>query len=94
MSAMKNEPTQQEMTTALKLRRVREHLGLSRPKFSELLDMPATTLKNYELAYRTAVPVSLIQRMYKHPKLATFISYLLDDNQPVEVLARRGACEA
>ncbi len=48
-----------EMTVALelfrkKLRLMREHYGLSRPKFAELLGIPPTTLKNYELGYRTA----------------------------------------
>ncbi|MEJ6114033.1 helix-turn-helix transcriptional regulator [Aeromonas salmonicida] len=35
-----------------RLRMLREKLKLSRPKFAELLDMPQTTLKNYELGYR------------------------------------------
>ncbi|WP_425292796.1 helix-turn-helix domain-containing protein [Aeromonas veronii] len=30
----------------------KKHLKLSRPKFAALLDMPPTTLKNYELGYR------------------------------------------
>lgn len=38
---------------AKRIRKLREACELSRPKFSALLDnMPATTLKNYELAYR------------------------------------------
>lgn len=38
---------------AIRIRKLREASGLSRPKFAALLDnMPATTLKNYELAYR------------------------------------------
>ncbi|MCS3769284.1 transcriptional regulator with XRE-family HTH domain [Aeromonas hydrophila] len=35
-----------------RLRMLREKLALSRPKFAALLDMPQTTLKNYELGYR------------------------------------------
>lgn len=37
---------------ALRVRMMREALGLSRPKFAELIDVPPTTLKNYELGYR------------------------------------------
>ncbi|AMQ43678.1 XRE family transcriptional regulator [Aeromonas veronii] len=35
-----------------RLRKLREALGLSRPKFAEKLGIPPTTLKNYELGYR------------------------------------------
>lgn len=47
-----------EMTAALdlfrrKLRIMREQFGLSRPKFAEVIGLPPTTLKNYELGYRT-----------------------------------------
>lgn len=38
--------------TAARIRRIREAMNLSRPKFSDLLDVPPTTLKNYELGYR------------------------------------------
>ncbi|NLR37488.1 helix-turn-helix domain-containing protein, partial [Aeromonas hydrophila] len=31
-----------------RLRQLREHLGLSRPKFADMLGIPPTTLKNYE----------------------------------------------
>lgn len=37
---------------ALRIRMLREALGLSRPKFAELVGVPPTTLKNYELGYR------------------------------------------
>lgn len=37
---------------ALRIRMIREALDLSRPKFAELIGVPATTLKNYELGYR------------------------------------------
>ncbi len=37
---------------ALRIRMIREALGMSRPKFAELIGVPATTLKNYELGYR------------------------------------------
>ena len=38
---------------AARIREHRESIGLSRPKFAEILEMPPTTLKNYELRYRT-----------------------------------------
>lgn len=38
--------------TANRIRRIREAMNLSRPKFADLLDVPPTTLKNYELGYR------------------------------------------
>ena len=41
---------------AAKLRRIREHLGMSRQAFAELLGIPPTTLKNYENGYREAIP--------------------------------------
>ncbi|PKQ81884.1 transcriptional regulator [Aeromonas sobria] len=37
---------------AKRLRMLRELLNLSRPKFADLLGIPPTTLKNYELGYR------------------------------------------
>lgn len=38
---------------AIRIRKLREASGLSRPKFAAVLDnMPSTTLKNYELGYR------------------------------------------
>jgi DNA-binding XRE family transcriptional regulator len=37
---------------ALRIRMIREALELSRPKFAELIGVPATSLKNYELGYR------------------------------------------
>ena len=37
---------------ALRIRMIREALDMSRPKFAELIGVPATTLKNYELGYR------------------------------------------
>lgn len=39
---------------AKRIRQFRESLELSRPKFADALDVPPTTLKNYELGYRTA----------------------------------------
>ena len=41
-----------EVSVGQKIRQIRETVGLSRPKFAELLGVPPTTLKNYELGYR------------------------------------------
>ncbi len=46
------------------IRAIREAMGLSRPAFAALLDVPAATIKNYELGYREAVPASLLRDMY------------------------------
>lgn len=40
------------VTVGKKIRQIREAVGLSRPKFADLLGVPPTTLKNYELGYR------------------------------------------
>lgn len=46
---------------AKRIRQFRESLGLSRPKFADILDVPPTTLKNYELGYRTTGSEFLIE---------------------------------
>ncbi len=71
---------------AAKLRRLREHLGMSRPAFAELLGIPPATLKNYELGYREAIPASLILTIYNKPELANYANYLLDDAKPLDTL--------
>lgn len=70
-----------EMTAALelfrkKLRLMREHYGLSRPKFADLLGIPPTTLKNYELGYRTASLELLIN--INAGEFAKHVSWLLN----------------
>ena len=42
--------------TGQRIRLVREHFGVSRPKMAEFLGLPTTTLKNYELNYRNCSP--------------------------------------
>lgn len=37
---------------AMRVRKIREAMGMSRPKFADMLGVPPTTLKNYELGYR------------------------------------------
>ncbi|MGY4020127.1 helix-turn-helix domain-containing protein, partial [Aeromonas salmonicida] len=52
---MTAQPTQINLLNhhaAKRLRQLREQLALSRPKFADLLGIPPTTIKNYELGYR------------------------------------------
>lgn len=76
----------QPSTMALKLRRIREHLGKSRPTFALMLGIPATTLKNYELGYREGIPATLLQAMFSHPALGGYLTYMLDESQPVDAV--------
>ncbi|MGO4998287.1 helix-turn-helix domain-containing protein [Oceanisphaera sp. W20_SRM_FM3] len=62
-----------------KIRQIRESLGLSRPKFAELLQVPPTTLKNYELGYREVGGAFLVA-LAQHPDLHKFTLWLLSDN--------------
>lgn len=39
---------------------LRANLKLSRPKFAAMLGIPPTTVKNYELGYRTSLPAELL----------------------------------
>lgn len=68
-----------------KLSRIRAHLSLSRPKMANLLSIPPTTLKNYELHYRKA-PASLLMKVNQVEELKQFTTYLIDSSIPVESL--------
>jgi putative transcriptional regulator len=46
-----------------RVRILREALGMSRTEFAGMLDMPITTLKNYELDYRMSSP-ELLTALY------------------------------
>ena len=48
------------VTVGKKIRQIREAVGLSRPKFADLLGVPPTTLKNYELGYQEVGGVFLV----------------------------------
>ncbi|GAA3719390.1 helix-turn-helix transcriptional regulator [Oceanisphaera sediminis] len=61
-----------------KIRQIREAMGLSRPKFAELLQVPPTTLKNYELGYREVGGAFLVA-LAQHPELHRFTLWLLSD---------------
>ena len=71
---------------AAKLRRLREHLKLSRPAFAELLGIPPTTLKNYENGYREAVPASVIVTLANTASTANYVPYLLNNSATVDTL--------
>lgn len=60
-----------------KIRKIREAVGLSRPKFAELFTaLPMTTLKNYELGYRLCVPGELVIEIMRHEKTKAYSEYL------------------
>ncbi|MGO1247485.1 MAG: helix-turn-helix domain-containing protein [Oceanisphaera sp.] len=61
-----------------KIRKIREVMGLSRPKFAELLQVPPTTLKNYELGYREVGGAFLVA-LAQHPELHQYTLWLLTD---------------
>ena len=71
---------------AAKLRRLREHLKLSRPAFAELLGIPPTTLKNYENGYREAIPASVLVTLANTASTANYIPYLLNNFATVDTL--------
>lgn len=68
--------TAAEIQFADNLMAVRKHIGLARPKFAALLDMPPTTLKNYELKYRAA-PAALIFKLNACEQTRQFVPELL-----------------
>ena len=67
-----------EVSVGQKIRQIREVIGLSRPKFAELLSVPPTTLKNYELGYREVGGAFLVA-VASHPQLHQFTLWLLSD---------------
>ena len=71
---------------AAKLRRLREHLKLSRPAFAELLGIPPTTLKNYENGYREAITASVIVTLANTASTANYVHYLLNNSASVDTL--------
>ncbi len=62
--------------TRQRLRQLRESLGLSRPKFAQQLDIPPTTLKNYELGYRD-IGGGLLLRIINTPGLSDYAVWLM-----------------
>lgn len=72
-------PLNYEARTRLRL--LREHLKLSRPKFADKLDIPPTTLKNYELGYRE-IGGHLFLKVANHPELMVHTFWLLTGAGP------------
>lgn len=73
-----------------RLRQMREHLGLSRTKFADMLGIPATTLKNYELSYRE-IGGGILLLIAQHPELSAHFTWLAtgQGNEPT----KRGTSE-
>lgn len=67
---------------SVRLRHLREILGLSRPKFAEKLGIPPTTLKNYELCYRE-IGGGLFLKVANHPELMVHTFWLLTGAGPL-----------
>lgn len=72
---------------AAKLRRIREHLGMSRPGFAKLLGLNAISIKNWELGYRD-VAGELIVAVANTPETAQLTNYLLLNSVPVDSLEK------
>ena len=80
--------TKQELPVlAAKLRRIREHLGMSRPGFAKLLNLNAISIKNWELGYRD-VAGELIVAVANTPETAHLTNYLLLNEVPVDHLEK------
>ena len=72
---------------AAKLRRIREHLGMSRPELAKLLNLNAISIKNWELGYRY-VASELIVAVANTPETAQLTNYLLLNEVPVDHLEK------
>lgn len=86
---MTAQPTQINLLNhhaAKRLRQLRERLALSRPKFAALLDIPPTTLKNYELGYRE-IGGGLFLLIANHADLKQHLDWLLTGIATPEVQA-------
>ena len=68
---------------AKRLRQLRELLNLSRPKFADLLGIPPTTLKNYELGYRE-IGGGLFLLIANHSLLGSYSQWLLTGINPYQ----------
>ncbi|RKJ92161.1 XRE family transcriptional regulator [Aeromonas veronii] len=69
----------------LRLRQLREAMGLSRPKFADLLGIPPTTLKNYELGYRE-IGGGTFLLIANHRELAEFSPWLMTGINPPQLI--------
>ena len=63
-------------TAGPRMRIVREYLEMSRPKFADVLEVPATTLKNYELNYRIT-SLEMVTALNIAPSTQPFVMFIL-----------------
>lgn len=68
----------------LKIKRIRKSLGYSRDEFSKLVNVPFSTLKNYELLYRN-VSSSLVLTICNHPVMHKYTLWLVSDTTCPEI---------
>lgn len=66
-----------------RIRMIRELLGMSRPKFAEALGIPPTTLKNYELGYRTC-DLNIVLTMIWKPAMRELTAAMFVHTQPLK----------
>ncbi len=69
----------------LRLCQLRKAMGLSRPKFADLLGIPPTTLKNYELGYRE-IGGGLFLLIANHNELNEFSHWLMTGTNPPQLI--------
>lgn len=81
--------TQIDQALAKKIRGIREYHGMSRPVFAKTLNIPPTTLKNWELGYRDASG-KIVLLICNHPIYRQHSSYLVDMRIPAESLVPGG----
>ncbi|MBQ8706697.1 MAG: helix-turn-helix domain-containing protein [Succinivibrionaceae bacterium] len=62
----------------LKIKRIRRALNLSREEFAKMLDVPFSTLKNYELLYRN-VNSTLLLSICSHPVMHRYTMWLVSN---------------
>ncbi len=65
-------------TVGKRLRYVRDsRLFLSRPKLADLMGIPPTTLKNYELDYREFGSKEAMEALWRVPGLSSYATWIL-----------------
>ncbi|WP_209299058.1 helix-turn-helix domain-containing protein [Aeromonas jandaei] len=68
-----------------RLRRLREVMQLSRPKFAEKLGGPPTTLKNYELGYRE-IGGGFLLLLANLPEFSEHANWVMTGTNPSQLL--------
>ncbi|MGL5841195.1 MAG: helix-turn-helix domain-containing protein [Aeromonas hydrophila] len=75
--------------TCHRLRRLREVMKLSRPKFADKLGIPPTTLKNYELGYRE-IGGGLLLLLVNLPEFSEHAPWVMTGTNPSQLLLTAG----